>query len=161
MEAEEAKMTRWFWDELEDLHDEMQNLFDYMYRGQPRRLMLRHGAENLPENRFRCAVCDMRWKDNSLQAAFELPGVDKKDIELNVADNYIEVKVDRKEKSGKEGGKAQGYYESRQQFYRRVPLPENVDSSKAKAEFKNGQLTVEIPKRKLVEQKKQKRLEIK
>ncbi len=95
---------------------------------------------------FRAPISDISETENSVVAAFELPGADKKDIELNVTDDSVEVK---------------GFYsyEARaQQFYRKLPLPAEVIADKTKATYKNGMLRIEIPKKK--EGLKKKRIEI-
>lgn len=103
---------------------------------------------------YRCPVVDIYETENNIVARFELPGVDKKDIDLNVTEDYIEVSVKRKlEKEVKKEGYFR--YESRsQQFYRRVPLPVSVQPEKAEAIYKNGILTVQIPKTKVRTKKK-------
>jgi HSP20 family protein len=91
----------------------------------------------------RCNLCETK---NGLMANFELPGVDKADIQLNVTDSGIEVKVEKdqkKEQKGKDG--SYSYMSSSQSFYRHIQLPRSVDASRAKAEYKNGVLSVEIP----------------
>jgi HSP20 family protein len=88
--------------------------------------------------------------EDSVVASFELPGADKKDIDLNVTNNYIELKVGKKqEKETKKKG-FYSYQISSQHFYRRIPLPAEVDSTKAQAEYKNGVLRVELPKTKRI-----------
>ena len=105
---------------------------------------------------FRVPVDDIKETENSVIASVEVPGVEKKDIELNVTENSIEVKVEKKaEKEVKEKG-SYSYKSRSHSFYRALPLPAEVKSSEAKAEYKNGVLTVEIPKVKKLEAKKKK-----
>lgn len=141
-----------FWDpfdEIERIHEEMGRFF------KPR------GKELVKFSGFRTPKCNMHETEKSVVASFELPGVEKKDIELNVTDDRIEVKVNHKaEKEEKKKGMYR-YEASSHSFYRSIPLPVDVKSEEAEAEYKNGVLRVEIPKVKQIEAKKHKRIEIK
>jgi HSP20 family protein len=107
---------------------------------------------------WRAPRCDVTETDDSIVSAFELPGADKSDIELNVNDDAIEVKVEKKQENVQKGDESYHSMSARQSFYRHIPLPKNVDASKATAEYKNGILRVEVPK---AAKAKAKRLEIK
>lgn len=107
---------------------------------------------------FRIPRVEVKESENALITSFELPGVDRNDIELNVTDEGIEVKVEKREEKEVKGKDNYSYSTARQSFYRHIPLPRMVDASKAKAEYKNGMLMVEIPK---TAKSKVKRLEIK
>ena len=91
-----------FWDpfdELERMHEEMNRLF--------RRPLLedKKGNELVKFSGFRTPKCNMYETDKSVVATFELPGVEKKDIELNISDDRFEVKVEKKaEKEEKSKG---------------------------------------------------------
>jgi HSP20 family protein len=92
----------------------------------------------------RCSLCE---SEDSVHAEFELPGVDKKDIQLNVTDDGIEVKVEKKlEKEVEDKGRF-SYERGMQSFYRHIPLAKRVESSLVKATYKDGVLTLEIPKK--------------
>ncbi|PIY59868.1 hypothetical protein COY95_04800, partial [Candidatus Woesearchaeota archaeon CG_4_10_14_0_8_um_filter_47_5] len=79
----------------------------------------------------------------------------KKDIDLQVSATFVEIKVQSKtedKKEVKEKDYQKDYhYEMHSmhssQFFRRIPLPVEVQSEKAKAEYKNGMLRIEIPKK--------------
>ncbi len=122
-------MMRTFWNDIERQHDEMTDVFNWMH-GKPRKII--SGSKE-----FRQPLCSMDWKDNQLHTELELPGVDKKDIDLNVGEGFLEVKVENKEAELKD---------MRNQFYRKLPLPENVDTRNVIAEFHNGLLKIDIPK---------------
>ncbi len=99
-------------------------------------------------------------ENGNLIAEFELPGVDKKDIQLNLTENEIEVKVERKmEKEIEQKRKGYFYEASAEKFYRRLVLPERVIPEKANAKLENGVLRVTMPLYEVKEKKK--RIEIK
>ncbi|MBN1386053.1 Hsp20/alpha crystallin family protein [Candidatus Woesearchaeota archaeon] len=101
----------------------------------------------------RMPACHMQETETGIIADIELPGASKDEIELNVTDDMIEVKVEQK----KEKKDKHSHYMSSQQFYRRIGFPQKVDSSKAKASYRNGILRVEAPK---IQLKGSKRLQI-
>lgn len=75
----------------------------------------------------------------------DLPGVDKKDLELNVENNVLSVKGEKKEvKDAKRFFRKESWTGS---FRRTVSLPPAADSEKVQAELKDGVLTVIIRKR--------------
>jgi len=83
----------------------------------------------------------------------EIPGVDKKDINLSVTDTNLEVKVDKKQetKIAKKGYiRAERSYKG---FYKSIALPTKILPEKTKATYRNGVLEVIIPK---AEKKKKK-----
>ncbi len=153
-------MGNW-WNEIEQIQGEMDSLFKYLYRN-PSRNLLESKETAIAERgkQFRTPMCEMNWTKNNLLTVFELPGVDKKDIELNVTDDFMEVKVDKKTEIKKEEKGLENFYSSRYQFYRQVPLPEMIDAAKVNAEFNNGLLKIEIPKKKDITYKT-KRIDIK
>lgn len=76
---------------------------------------------------------------------FDLPGVDKKDLELTVENNVLTVKGDKKEP--KESGRFFRKETWAGSFQRTVSLPQGADPDKVRAELLDGVLTVTIGKR--------------
>jgi HSP20 family protein len=77
----------------------------------------------------------------------ELPGVDPKDVQVEATDEGLILRGEmRQDRAQEEGGvwRSERRYGS---FFRQVPLPPDlIDADKAQAEFKNGLLTVRLPK---------------
>ncbi|GLS28456.1 Hsp20/alpha crystallin family protein [Mesorhizobium albiziae] len=76
----------------------------------------------------------------------ELPGIDQEDVDVSLTDRALTIKGEKK--SEREESR-KGYHVSERSygsFYRSIPLPSGVDTDKANAEFKNGVLTVSLPK---------------
>jgi HSP20 family protein len=76
----------------------------------------------------------------------ELPGVDKKDVSIEVKDNMLTVKGERKLEEKKNEG---GYYrfESSYGKFERSWVVDEINTDKIKAEEKNGILKIELPKK--------------
>jgi len=90
---------------------------------------------------------DIYENGDSLVLKAELPGVDPKDVEVRVEDNTLYLKGERKfEKEVKE----QSYHRVERSygtFTRSFSLPNSIDSDKVQAEYKDGILTLTMPKR--------------
>ena len=86
-------------------------------------------------------------RDDEVVIEAELPGVEKDDIEVSLAENGVTIKATtRREKEEEEEGQYHRREITRGYFSRTVPLPCAVDDSKAKAAFKDGILTLSAPK---------------
>ncbi|MEM3091330.1 MAG: Hsp20/alpha crystallin family protein [Candidatus Pacearchaeota archaeon] len=109
---------------------------------------------------FRHPLSDLRETDKELIATIEIPGVDKKDIQLQITENNLEVKVERKREMKEE---KKGYLRmerSYRGFYRSMPLPSRVIPEQAKASYKEGILEIVMPKAEKKKPEKAKKIEI-
>ncbi len=80
------------------------------------------------------------------QVKCELPEVKKEDVKVHVSDGLLRVEGERKfdkEDKTKKYHRVERFYGS---FMRSFALPEGVEQDKVKAEFKDGLLTVRLPK---------------
>ena len=103
---------------------------------------------NLPalSNMFARPRIDITESETEVTATAELPGVDKKDIEINVHDDVLEIKGQTSKETER---KNQSYYLNERyygSFERRIGLPAEVDSERTTAKFENGILTIVMPK---------------
>ncbi len=76
----------------------------------------------------------------------ELPGMEEKDVDLSLAGNILTI---RGEKRSEQESRERGRYKCERRygsFSRSVELPTGLDLDKVTAHFKNGVLSVEIPK---------------
>jgi HSP20 family protein len=89
-----------------------------------------------------------------------IPGVQKKDIKLNVTDNSLEVSAQHKEES-KEKKKNYLRKERNQiSYYRTLPLSEKVISGKTKAKLVDGVLEITLQKSKPTKVQKKKPISV-
>jgi len=100
----------------------------------------------------------IRETEKELTIEADLPGVKEDDVDVEIENDKVILKGERKHESEI---KREDYYHmesSYGSFSRMISLPSYVDASRGEAEFKNGVLIVKIPK---VEEKKSKKLQIK
>ena len=91
---------------------------------------------------------DVVDRDNEILVKAEIPGVEKKDLDVSVTENTVSIKGTTSHEEKEEKG---DYYRceiSRGAYSRIVPLPADVDADKAKAKFKDGVLELTLPKAK-------------
>lgn len=102
---------------------------------------------------------DIVEKEKAFEVTAELPGLDAKNIELQLSDNVLTVKGEKQE--DKEEKTKDRYVSERRygSFRRSLQVPGGVDADKIEAAFKNGVLTVTLPKSPEA-QKKQKSIPI-
>ncbi len=133
-------LVRWNpWKEMVSLRDRMNRLFDDVFFRSDRR-------EDLWAEGVWVPAVDMFETDDKVVIKAELPGLEKKDISLDLQNGVLTLKGERKSENEV---KEENYYRremSYGKFVRSFSLPVDVDADKIKAEFKNGLLTVEVPK---------------
>lgn len=98
------------------------------------------------EGTGRVPSVDVYEKDGNLIVEAELPGIDKKDLKVNYTDSTITIQGESKTEKEE---KKEGYYRAERQYgsyFRTISLPQPVDFAQARAEFKNGILTLTLPK---------------
>jgi len=90
---------------------------------------------------------DIEETDNGFELRADLPGVEEKDVEVTVHEGVLVLSGKREEV--KEEKSEHGIYRERSfgSFFRRFRLGPHVDPEKIEASFKNGVLTVLLPKK--------------
>jgi HSP20 family protein len=84
--------------------------------------------------------------DEDIRVSVELPGMDEKDIDVTVSRDTLTIGGNKRQEEREEG---HNYYHAERSygsFRRSVPLPCEVDASRADAVFRKGLLTITLPK---------------
>ena len=90
---------------------------------------------------------DVTETDKAYEVSVELPGIDEKDVELTLADGVLALKGAKKVDSEHKGTGRVHIERSFGSFRRSLSLPTDADEEKVTAAFKNGVLTVTLPKK--------------
>jgi HSP20 family protein len=93
-----------------------------------------------------CPRMDLKETDGEIRAAIELPGLNKDDIKVSVKGDTLVVSGERKNEVADTKESFHRLERSYGFFKRVVTLPTEVESDKVKAEYKDGILTVSMPK---------------
>lgn len=89
---------------------------------------------------------DVIERDKEVIVRAEVPGVDKKDLDISVSDNTLTIKGSTRREEKEEKGDYYRHEISTRAYNRMVALPADVDGAKAKASFKDGMLELTLPK---------------
>ena len=132
-----------------DVFDEMDRMFDSMFhRGwlRPFRGMWPEWARLEETFDLGAPRVDVIDRDEEVLVRAEVPGVEKKDLEVNLTGRHLHIKGERRHEEKKETGELIRSEIARGAFSRTILLPEELDFDKAKADFKDGILEIHLPK---------------
>ena len=143
--AWELMNTRPFKD-MEKVRSEMDRFLDTFLFGVPQKRDLWEGAEWLP-------AVDVAEMKNEVVVSMEAPGMDPKEFDISVREGTLTIRGEKKQE--KVEGKENYHLVERRYgtFTRSIPLPQEVESDKISASYKNGVLTVVLPKSKEAKKK--------
>ena len=94
---------------------------------------------------------------DSLVVTASVPGTSKDDIDVSVDEDVLTIKAENSSSSSDERGSYLLRERRTGSYYRAIKLPETVDCENAESTFKNGVLTIKLPK---LESKKTRKLKI-
>lgn len=112
----------------------------------PRRYYLSSLFDSFMEDsRVMDMKCDVYEKDGTYHIEADVPGFDKKDIQVEYNNGYLKITASKTEESSDEGKnyikKERSYGQIERQLY-----IGDIDNSKINAEFKDGTLKIQVPK---------------
>lgn len=84
--------------------------------------------------------------DSEIRVQAALPGVDRKDLQVDVTEDMVSIRGSTRHEHSEE---KESYFRSellRGEFARTIPLPVAVDAAKARASFRDGLLELVLPK---------------
>jgi len=90
--------------------------------------------------------CEVTEDKNHYLLKFDLPGLSKEQVKIEIHDNQLAVSGERKEEKKEEGKKQHMTEISYGSFLRTFTLPTNIDPEKVEAKFDNGVLSIAIAK---------------
>lgn len=123
---------------LFDLHRQMNRLFDDLIGNDGPSMPSQGtaGGTGWPQ-------IEIEQQDDSVRVVAELPGVKEDDIDLRIEDGVLTLAGEKHSERKEDNGYSERSYG---RFERRVLLPSNVDEDKCSADFRNGVLTVTLPR---------------
>ena len=136
------------------LHREMNRLFDDVFREFDTRLPSMGRQSFLGSAWPSVEISDT---DNQITVTAEVPGLEEKDIDVLLDDGVLTLRGEKRSESEDKSRQFSERYYGR--FERRIPLGFEIEEDKVAASFRNGLLTVTLPKSASV-QSRVKRIEI-
>jgi HSP20 family protein len=140
------------WQPFESLRHEIDRLFDDVTRGFAGLPSYRRLADFGPSWPWESAssvaapAVDVAEKEKEYQVTAELPGLDENNVQVTLVDDVLTIKGEKQEEKEE---KDKNYHLSERRygsFQRSFQLPPGIDQSKIEANFRNGVLTVVLPK---------------
>ena len=97
---------------------------------------------------------DVSETEKELIVKAEVPGMDKKDININLSDGLLTMTGEKKHEKKEEGENYHLVERHYGKFSRTMRLPSTVNTEKVDAIYKDGVLTITVPKTETVQPKK-------
>lgn len=98
-----------------------------------------------PEGSIWSPQAEIFEREGKLIVRADLPGLNKEDINVDITDDAIRIRGERRQEKEEN---EEGYYRSERSygsFYRQIPLPGGINPEEANATFKNGVLEITVP----------------
>ncbi|NEQ20205.1 MAG: Hsp20/alpha crystallin family protein [Microcoleus sp. SIO2G3] len=122
--------------EVESLQREMNRLFESLA---PTEEGSRNGIAFMP-------AAEMHETPNSIELKLEIPGMEAKNIDIRVTEQAVAVTGERRsETKAEQNGMTRSEFRYGS-FQRVIPLPARVQNDQVKADYKNGVLSLSLPK---------------
>jgi len=150
-----ARYSRNPFDMMQQLSEEMDQLFDSFFYGRP---VPRQGRQH-PVQQLWAPEVELSQEGNAIRVCVDLPGVSKDNVKIDIHDGLLSIQGERREERT-EGAEQQGFRRSERRygsFYRTIPLPEGAEAENAQASMKDGVLEIRVP---LTPAKQPRRLQI-
>ncbi|MGD1895393.1 MAG: Hsp20/alpha crystallin family protein [Phormidesmis sp.] len=131
------------WDpfrEMVSLQRDMNRLFDGLAAGNSDQ------TGHTPRHTGLLPLAEMEEHDNKIHLRLEVPGMKAEDLDIRVMREAVMISGERKTESTSEQNgqkRSEFHYGS---FSRTIPLPEPVDNNNVLADYKDGILTLDLPK---------------
>jgi len=130
-------LVRWNpWREMATLQQQMNRLFDET-------LVPATGWER---SLVRVPAAEMEETQDAIHLKLEVPGIEAKDLNVQVTENAVSISGERKEETKTEENgvtKSEFHYGK---FQRVIPLPARIQNTQVQAEYKDGILNLTLPK---------------
>lgn len=123
---------------LFSLHNEMGRIFGDLFAS--------HESGTGVEETSWMPTVDISETENGFEIRAELPGVSQDDVNVSVTDNVLAVKGEKRQEAETEGKSYHRVERRYGSFQRSFTLPRHIDTDAIQAEFKDGVLTLGIPK---------------
>ncbi len=133
-----------------NMQREMNKMFDSFFRGST-------GDEFMNLSAWTPAA-DIAEHDDAFVVKAELPGLTKEDVKITVRDNVLTIQGEKKQESESKESNYRSIERTYGSFQRSFTLPTSIKSDKIDASFKDGVLSITMPK---AEDARPKQIEVK
>ena len=101
------------------------------------------------QSMVRMPIFDMVDKEDRYELKVEVPGIEKEKVKVKATKDSLEISGEQSKEEESEDKRKRFVYNERSynSFYRKIPIPEEIVSSKVRAKMSNGVLRIELPKK--------------
>ena len=132
----ETDLSTWHpFEEMSTIHERISQLFNRI-----------SGDEMLLTKQVWNPLMDVVEKDNEIVLEMDMPGMEKKDIKVEIDGGGLTIRGERKRESKEKNGNYVHIERGYGSFLRRVPIPEYVDKDNIKVTCKGGVLKINMHK---------------
>jgi HSP20 family protein len=89
---------------------------------------------------------DVSENDDEIRVVADVPGLTEQDIHVELSEGYLTIQGEKQDERDEKEGEYRMVERSYGAFHRTIPLPMDLIEDQAKASFKNGVLTITVPK---------------
>ena len=135
---------------MQQIHHEIDRMFDSVFSGfgMPRFGSFLPEFPKLSEGMLKPTL-DVGCTDKEYTINIEVPGVDEKDIRLELSDNTLTIRGEKKRDQEEKDKNFYRLERSYGSFQRVLSLPDDADQDGIKAKFKKGVLKISVPRREM------------
>lgn len=132
--------------------------FNKLFNSFSNRFGFERGDDEDYDNAVWSPLTDISEDNEKYTLSMDIPGVDKKDVKISYKNGNLVVSGERKYEDEKKSSKFHRIERAYGKYYREFRLPEKIVEDKIEAKFKDGTLSVVVPK---AEDAKPKEIEVK
>jgi HSP20 family protein len=137
-----------FFQDFQKLQSDMDKLFETFHKRAFTRMPMMHVPSDVGSGFSMKLRTDVIDKGNHYEVVADLPNMDKANIDVKAENGVLSIKAEsRKSNEEKKEGKIIHQERFVGSFYRSMSLPSDADEEKVTTEYKDGTLTVTIPKK--------------
>ena len=103
-------------------------------------------VQRMASGRAFSPVVDIVETENDIMVTAEIPGMEQKDLDVNLSGDVLTIKGEKKAEHEEKGDNFHRIERSYGSFSRSIPLPCEVQADKVEAGYKGGVLTLKLPK---------------
>ncbi|WP_165251093.1 Hsp20/alpha crystallin family protein [Paludisphaera soli] len=123
------------WEPMRRMREELDRLLEQAFGGWP-------ALMEAPIGNDRWGF-DLQEKDDALIVRAEAPGFETGDFDVQIRGDHLILRATHEAEPDEKAGRHEW---SRRELFRSVPLPSGIDASRVEADYRNGVLTVTLPK---------------
>lgn len=128
------------------LQREMNELFDSFFGEKEGNLTSKLWGDLRSRDTQGSFSIDVTESDKEVRVTADIPGVDEKDLDIELTDNLLTIRGEKQQEAEEKESNYHVIERSWGSFRRSIPLPAGIETDQAKARFRNGVLTVTLPK---------------